>query len=90
VNHLLTPSSFPVAVVGIISNVNYLTENVPFLRWINDIPSVILGVVTGLLPTVLLAVLMALVPIICRCKSAASLTRAQLNMSQWSQSSPAP
>lgn len=60
--------SIPVAVVGIISNVNYLTENVPFLRWIDDIPSVILGVVTGLLPTVLLAVLMALVPIICRCK----------------------
>ena len=60
--------SFPVAVVGIISNVNYLTENVPFLRWIDDIPQVILGVVTGLLPTVLLAALMALVPIICRCK----------------------
>ncbi|KAJ4301600.1 hypothetical protein N0V90_003693 [Kalmusia sp. IMI 367209] len=58
--------SIPVALVGIISNVNYLTEHVPFLRWINDIPSVILGVVTGLLPTVLLAVLMALVPIICR------------------------
>jgi hypothetical protein len=54
----------PVAIVGIISNVNYLTENVPFLAWINDIPSVILGVVTGLLPTILLAVLMALVPII--------------------------
>lgn len=60
--------SFPVAIVGIISNVNYLTENVPFLAWINDIPPVILGVVTGLLPTVLLAALMALVPIICRCK----------------------
>lgn len=60
--------SFPVAVVGIISNVNYLTANVPFLRWINSIPPVILGVVTGLLPTVLLAALMALVPIICRCK----------------------
>jgi hypothetical protein len=60
--------SIPVAVVGIISNVSYLTENVPFLAWINDIPPVILGVVTGLLPTILLAVLMALVPIICRCK----------------------
>jgi hypothetical protein len=60
--------SIPVAIVGIISNVNYLTENVPFLSWINEIPSVILGVVTGLLPTILLAVIMALVPIICRCK----------------------
>jgi hypothetical protein len=60
--------SIPVALVGIISNVNYLTTNVPFLGWINSIPKVILGVVTGLLPTILLAVLMALVPIICRCK----------------------
>merc|ERR1711963_112810 len=58
--------AIPVAVVGIISNVNYLTANVPFLAWIDSIPPVILGVVTGLLPTVLLAVLMALVPIICR------------------------
>jgi hypothetical protein len=61
--------SIPVAIVGIISNVSYLTENVPFLAWIDNIPSVVLGVVTGLLPTVLLAVLMALVPVICRCKS---------------------
>jgi hypothetical protein len=61
--------SIPVAIVGIISNVNYLTANVPFLAWIDNIPPVILGVVTGLLPTILLAVLMAMVPIICRCKS---------------------
>jgi hypothetical protein len=60
--------SIPVAIVGIISNVNYLTENVPFLDFINDIPDVILGVVTGLLPVVLLAILMALVPVICRCE----------------------
>jgi hypothetical protein len=38
------------------------------LSFINDIPKVVLGVVTGLLPVVLLAVLMALVPIVCRCK----------------------
>ena len=41
---------------------------VPFLHFIDDIPSVILGVVTGLLPSILLSVLMALVPIVCRCK----------------------
>jgi len=60
--------SIPVAVVGAISNINYLTENVPFLGFINNIPPVILGVVTGLLPVIVLAVLMALVPVICRCK----------------------
>jgi hypothetical protein len=36
------------------------------LAWINSIPPVILGVITGLLPTVMLAVLMSLVPVFCR------------------------
>lgn len=57
--------TIPVAVIGAISNINYLTDKVPFLSFINDIPKVILGVVTGLLPVILLAVLMALVPIFC-------------------------
>ena len=60
--------AIPVAIVGAISNINYLTNKVHFLSFINSIPTVILGVVTGLLPVVLLAVLMALVPIICRGK----------------------
>lgn len=81
--------SFPVAIVGIISNVNYLTANVPFLRWINDIPQVILGVVTGLLPSVLLAVLMALVPIICRRKSRKAIHTTKLISTQSSRSSQA-
>lgn len=58
--------AIPVAVVGVISNVPYLTQKLPWLAWINDIPKVILGVVTGLLPSVMLAVLMSLVPIIMR------------------------
>lgn len=58
--------SIPVAVVGAISNINYLTEKVPFLRFIDHVPSWIKGVITGLLPSVMQAVLMALVPIIMR------------------------
>lgn len=54
--------SIPVAVVGSISNINFLATKVFFLHWILDIPKVILGVVTGLLPAVALAVLMALLP----------------------------
>ena len=64
---LLTRSrSIPVAVVGSISNINYLTTKVHFLRFIDKCPKVILGVITGLLPTVLLSVLMALLPIYLR------------------------
>ncbi|CAG8981929.1 hypothetical protein HYALB_00013820 [Hymenoscyphus albidus] len=58
--------SFPVAVVGAISNINYLVDRVPFLSFIEKIPRVVLGVVTGLLPSLMLSILMALVPIVCR------------------------
>lgn len=51
------------AVVGLISNINFLTETIPFLGFINSIPDVILGVVTGLLPVIMLAVLIAVLPI---------------------------
>lgn len=40
--------AFPVAVVGIISNVNFLTDKVPFLRFINNMPTFLMGVITGL------------------------------------------
>ncbi|KAK3374479.1 hypothetical protein B0T24DRAFT_296796 [Lasiosphaeria ovina] len=57
--------AIPVAVVGIISNVPYL-ETIPFLTWLTKIPTVIMGVVTGLLPSVALSILMSFVPIIMR------------------------
>lgn len=56
----------PVAFVGLVSQINYLTAQFTWLGWINKIPPVILGVVTGLLPVIMLAILMALVPIFCR------------------------
>ncbi|EEH40259.2 hypothetical protein PAAG_02314 [Paracoccidioides lutzii Pb01] len=58
--------AIPVAVVGTISNINFLTEKVKFLGFIKNCPPVILGLITALLPAVLLAVLMALLPIILR------------------------
>ena len=58
--------SIPVAVVGVLSNLTYLTEKLTFLCFIYDLPSTVLGLLTGLLPTVLLAVLMALLPIVLR------------------------
>jgi len=60
--------AIPVGFVGIVSNVEYL-KTISFLTWLNDVPSVIMGVITGLLPSVLLSILMSLVPIVMRCKS---------------------
>jgi calcium permeable stress-gated cation channel len=61
--------AIPVAIVGSISNINYLTNKVHFLSFILNCPPVILGLITGLLPSIMLAVLMALLPIILRCMS---------------------
>lgn len=55
----------PVAVVGVISNVQYLIS-ISWLSWIGLIPDIVLGLISGLLPSVLLAVLMSLVPVIMR------------------------
>lgn len=54
------------AFVGAVSNINYLIQVAPFLKFINNCPKAILGVITGLLPTIMLAVLMALLPIYLR------------------------
>ena len=54
------------AFVGALSNINSLITLAPFLKFINSIPAVVLGVVTGLLPTIILAVCLVLVPIIMR------------------------
>ena len=56
----------PVAFVGAISQVSYLSETVPFLKFINGFPSWILGLISGILPPLGLAILMALLPIILR------------------------
>ncbi|KAK1825900.1 hypothetical protein QBC39DRAFT_399983 [Podospora conica] len=77
----------PVAFVGILSNVNRLTENVPFLSFINDIPDEVLGVITGLLPVVLLAILVALVPkvlrLVARQSGAMTLSQVELRTQNW-------
>lgn len=77
--------AIPVAVVGCISNINYLTEKVPFLRFINNMPSVLMGIITGILPSVLLSILMSLVPPIIKWmgKIGGCMTEQQLD--QWTQ-----
>ncbi|KAM7217691.1 DUF221 domain containing protein [Rhypophila decipiens] len=57
--------AIPVAVVGAISNVNEL-KKLDFLTWLDKIPSIIMGVITGLLPAVALSILMSLVPVVMR------------------------
>lgn len=58
--------AIPVAVVGVISNISYLESQFTWLSFLNYVPKVIMGVITGLLPSVALSILMSLVPVIMR------------------------
>ncbi|KAI1906924.1 hypothetical protein LOZ52_006714 [Ophidiomyces ophidiicola] len=58
--------SVPSAFVGSISNITYLTNLLPFLKFVNRLPSIVKGAISGVLPTIALAALMSLVPIILR------------------------
>lgn len=59
--------SIPTAIVGSISNVNYLAT-FEWLHWIKDLPSPILGLLTGFVPPFLTSLLASYVPIIMRSK----------------------
>lgn len=63
---LLVFYSIPTAFVGSVSNLTYLTNLLPWLRWIYNLPSQLLGIITGLLPSVMLAIWMSLLPFILR------------------------
>ncbi|CAK7892679.1 uncharacterized protein Rsn1p [[Candida] anglica] len=60
--------AIPVAFVGVISNLTYLTNLKAFhwLRFIYNMPKALLGLITGLLPTILLSLLMLILPMFIR------------------------
>jgi hypothetical protein len=58
--------AFPVAFVGVVSNIHTVCARASWLAWICTLPQVVVGVISGILPPVLLAVLMMLLPIILR------------------------
>lgn len=58
--------SIPAGLVGAISNVQMIASKVFFLHWLLKLPSVIIGLISGLLPAVALSCLMAIVPMIMR------------------------
>lgn len=58
--------SFPVAFVGLISNVNSLCTKASWMAWLCKLPSPIPGILQGALPPVMLAILFMLLPIFLR------------------------
>lgn len=59
--------SIPTAIVGSISNVNYLASY-EWLHWLKNLPSPVLGLLTGFLPPLLTSLLASYVPNIMRCE----------------------
>ena len=58
--------AFPVAFVGLISNVSYLCSVASWLEWLCALPSPVNGIIQGALPPIALAILFILVPIFFR------------------------
>ncbi|KAK3646643.1 hypothetical protein LTR56_008407 [Elasticomyces elasticus] len=54
--------SIPVSLIGTISNIEKLAESVSWLSWVNDLPPVVLGLTTGLLPPFLVSYFVSYVP----------------------------
>ncbi len=61
--------SIPSALVGALSNIKFLAANVPFLAWVLDLPSPVVGLLQGIVPALALSALMAAVPHMLRSKS---------------------
>lgn len=59
--------AFPVAVVGALSNIAYLTSTYHWLAWLNNVPQYAIGFVTGVLPPALMGLLLFLLPGYLRC-----------------------
>ncbi|KAL6711488.1 hypothetical protein ACN47E_004422 [Coniothyrium glycines] len=56
----------PVSFTGALSQVNTLTDELPWLGWINRLPSWLISFIQGVLPPLFLAILFAVLPILLR------------------------
>lgn len=54
--------AFPVGFIGVISQLHYLAQLVPFLSWLNKMPSDLVQMASGILPVISLSLLLSTVP----------------------------
>jgi len=63
---LITEWAFPGAIVDLVSQIDYLTETVAWLSWIDKLPNSVLGLIQGAFPPLDLEILMVLLLAILR------------------------
>ncbi|KAI4138289.1 MAG: hypothetical protein L6R39_006869 [Caloplaca ligustica] len=63
--------AIPVGFTGILGNLDSISHQLSWLRWVQRLPRSVLGIISGVLPQALLSGLLALLPLILRflCKS---------------------
>lgn len=69
--------AIPVAFAGFISQISHLQELFPWLSFLNNLPTVLYGLISSLLPLIILSLLMSLLPAVIR--KAARLAGAPTN-----------
>ncbi|OCT50030.1 hypothetical protein CLCR_06628 [Cladophialophora carrionii] len=77
--------SIPVGLIGTISNINYLTDKIKFLRFINNLPGPVLGLLTGLVPPLLLSTVVSYVPYFLKYVANISGQPTTFETSKWAQ-----
>jgi len=63
---LIVAWAIPVAFTGLVSQITYLTGLLPWLHWIDRLPTWLLGSIEGVLPQLILTLLTMLLPLILR------------------------
>ncbi|PHH67374.1 hypothetical protein CDD81_142 [Ophiocordyceps australis] len=58
--------SVPSALIGLVSQIDFLAKKVVFLSWIKRLPSIVVNFLQGFVPSIALSLLMSLVPVMLR------------------------
>lgn len=61
--------SIPSGLIGLISNISYLANNIEWLGFLKNLPAPVIGLLSGLIPPLATSYLSKLVPNIFRCKN---------------------
>ncbi|KAH7027615.1 uncharacterized protein B0I36DRAFT_364795 [Microdochium trichocladiopsis] len=63
---LIVVWSIPSSIIGSISNISYLKDNVGWLHWLDRLPPSVIGILTGLVPPLVTSTISSYVPIFMR------------------------
>ena len=63
---LIVTWALPVAFTGLLSQISYLTELLPWLEWVDQLPGWLLGCIQGILPQVILTAITILLRVVFR------------------------